>query len=52
MPLRKEVDIGSGDIVSDGDPAALPERAQPLYFRPISVVAKWLDGSTWYFVRR
>jgi len=41
-----------GHIVLDGDPAPLPKGAQPSKFRPISVVAKWLDGSRWYLVGR
>ena len=38
-------------IVLDGEPAPLPQRgtAHP-QFRPISVVAKWLDGSRWHLV--
>ena len=37
--LGMEVGIGPGHIVQDGDPAPLPN------FRPISIVAKWLDAS-------
>jgi len=38
-------------IVLDGDPAP-PEGAQPANFRPMSVVAKWLDGSICHLVGR
>jgi len=45
MPLGMEVGLGPGHIVIDGDPGP-PKGAQPpRNFRPISVVAKWLDGS-------
>jgi len=46
MPLGMEINLGPGDVVSDGV-AAPRERgtAHPPNFRPISVVAKWLDGS-------
>ena len=40
MPLGTEVGLGPGHIVLDGDPAPLPKGAQPLSFRPMSVVAK------------
>jgi len=41
MPLGTEVDLGPGDIVLDGDPAAPTERgsAAPI-FRPMSIVPK------------
>jgi len=38
------VGLGPGDIVSDEDPAPLPQRGTAPNFCPISVVAKWLDG--------
>jgi len=41
MPLRREVDVGPGDIVLDGDPAA-PKGHIPNFW-PISVIAKRLD---------
>jgi len=42
-----------GHIVLDGDPAPPPQRAQPTpNFRPISVVAKWLDGLRCHLVWR
>jgi len=41
MPLGTEVDLGPGDIVLDGDPAAPMERGTAaLAFRLMSVVAK------------
>jgi len=51
MPLGTKVGLGLGDIVLDGDPAYShpfpPQKggtAAP-NFRPMSAVAKWLDGS-------
>jgi len=54
MALGMEVGHRLGHIVLDGDPAPppkgawtqvpLPKGAQPPNFRPMSVVAKWLDG--------
>jgi len=32
MPLGREVDVGPGDIVLDGDPAPSPKEAQPSIF--------------------
>jgi len=42
IPLGTEVDLGPGDIVLDGDPAAPTEKgtAAPSTFRPMSSVAK------------
>jgi len=40
MKLGRQVGLGPGHIVLDGDPAALPKGAQPPNFWPISVVAK------------
>jgi len=54
MPLGTEVGLGAGDIVLDGDPAP-PKRVSQLphtNFRPMSVVAKFLDGSGYYLVWR
>ena len=53
MPLGTEVGLGPVDIVFDGDPAAPPQKGGGTLlpnFRPISVVAKRLDGSrcTWH----
>jgi len=44
VKLGTEVGLGPGNIVLDGDPAQ-PKEAQPPNFRPMSVVAKRLDGS-------
>ena len=43
-----------GDYVLDGHPAPLPKKgAEPLpNFRPISIVAKRLDGSRWHLAWR
>jgi len=51
MPLGVEVAFGPGDSVLDRDPAAL-KGAQPPNFRPMSIVAKRLDGSRCHLVRR
>jgi len=48
-----EVHLGLGHIVLDGDPAPPPKKgAQPPNFRPMSVVAKRLDGSRCHLARR
>ena len=55
MPLGTEVGLGPDDIVLDGDPALpSPKRGQsPLpNFRPMSIVAKLLDGSRWHLAWR
>jgi len=46
--------LGSGHSVLDGDPAPppSPKGAQQTSFRPMSIVAQWLDGSTCHLVRR
>jgi len=48
MPLDMAVNLGPGDFVLDGDPAPLcaikAQAAQPRSFRPMSIVAKQLDG--------
>jgi len=45
MKLSLEVGLGPGHIVLDGDPAPFPQRGTAPNFRPMSVVAKRLDGS-------
>ena len=47
MPLGVVVGLGPGHIVLDGDPAPLPRKGySPLpSFRPMSIVAKRMDGS-------
>jgi len=54
MKLGMQVGLGPGHIVLDGDPAPIPQQAaKPLpNFWPISVVAKWLDGSRCHVVGR
>ena len=46
MALGMEVGLGPNDIVLDGDQAPLPQKGAepPLQFRPMSIVAKQLDG--------
>jgi len=51
MTLRTEVGMGPGHTVFDGDPAILPKGHSP-HFRPISAVAKSLDGSRCHLVGR
>jgi len=42
MPLGKEVGLGPGHIVLDGDPVGIqPPTAAPPDFRPMPIVAKW-----------
>jgi len=50
MPLGMEEGLSPGDFVLDGDPAPLPKNGvEPLpNFRPMSIVAKRLDGSRWH----
>ena len=50
MKLGKQVGLGPGHIVLDGDPA--PKGDTALNFRPMSVVAKRLDGLRWHLIRR
>jgi len=47
MPLGMEVGLGPGHIMLDGNPAHLPQKwpEPPPNFRPMSIVAKRLDGS-------
>ena len=46
MKLGMQVGIGPGHIVLDGDPAPPPQKQDEApNFRPMSIVAKWLDGS-------
>jgi len=55
MALGMEVGLGLGHIVLDGDPAPLLKKlgtAPRPNFRPMSVVAKRLGGSTCHLVRR
>jgi len=57
MPLGKEVGLSPGDFVLDRDPAPFPKRrrnpgAEPPNFRPMSIVAKRLNGSRWHIAWR
>jgi len=52
MPLGKEVGLGPGDIVLDGIQLPPQKGSAAPNFRPISVVAKLLDGLRSYLVRR
>jgi len=53
MKLGMQVGLGPGHIVLDGDPGPPPQRGTaPPNFRPIYVVAKWLDGSRCHLVGR
>jgi len=47
-----QVGLGPCDIVLDGDPAAPPKRGTDPTLRPMSIVAKQLDGSRCSLVRR
>ena len=46
MKLDMQVGFSPGDIVLDGTQLTLPQRGTAPRFRPMSVVAKWLDAST------
>ena len=52
MPLGMELGLSPGDFVFDVDPAPFPKKgAEPLpNFRPMSIVAKRLDGSRCHLV--
>ena len=52
MTLGVRVGLDFCHIVLDGDPAPPPRRGTAPNFRPISVVAKWLDGSRCHLVWR
>ena len=45
MKLGKQVGLGPGHIVLDGDPAPPPQRGTAPNVRPIPVAAKWMHGS-------
>jgi len=51
IALGMEVGLGPGHIVLDGDPL-FPHRCTAPNFRPMSIVAKRLDGSRRHLVRR
>ena len=52
MPLDMEVGLSPGDFVLDRDPAPSPKRGGAPNFRPMSIVAKRLDGSRWHLAWR
>jgi len=52
MPFGMEVRLGPDYIVLDGNPAPPYGAQQRPKFRVVSIVAKWLDGSKCYLVRR
>ena len=53
VPLGMEVGLGPGHILLDGDPAPSMERGTAFpTFRPMSTVAKQLDGSGYHLVQR
>jgi len=55
MKLGKQVGLGPGDIVLDGNPAPSPPKGgggTVPNFRPMSVVAKRLDGLRFHLVWR
>jgi len=51
MALGMVVGLGAGHIVPDGDPAPLPQKGRAPSFRPMSFVAKQLDGSRCHLVQ-
>ena len=51
MSLGTEVNLGPEDVVLDGVAAAPPKRGTALILQPMSVVAKWLDGSKCHLVQ-
>ena len=51
MKLCTQVGLGPGHtLMLDADPGPLPKRGTAPYFRPISVVSKWLDRSRCHLV--
>jgi len=52
MKLGMEVELGPGNIVLDGDPAPPKKGHRTNHFRPMSIVAKRLDGSRCHLVQR
>jgi len=52
MPLGMEVGLSPGDFVFDGDPAPKSGRSPRPNFRPMSIMAKRLDGSRWHLAWR
>jgi len=52
MPFDRKVGLDPSDIVLDRDPAPLPKKGAEPQFRPMSIVAKRLDGSKCHLVQR
>jgi len=53
MKLGMQVGLDPGHILLDGYPSLPPQKGvEPPNFRPISVVAEWLDGSICHLVGR
>ena len=52
MPLRTEVGLSPGHTVLDGAKLRPLKRGTAPTFRPMSIVAKWLNGSRCHLVRR
>ena len=52
MKLGMEVELGPSNIVLDGDPAPPKKGHRTNHFRPMSIVAKRLDGSRCHLVQR
>ena len=52
MPFGREVNLGPGYIVLDGDPSPAKKGRSTPTFWPISIVAKRLDGPRCHLVRR
>jgi len=57
MPLGTEIGLSPGDIVLNGDPPLPPRKKRNGHspypnFRPMSIVAKPLDGSRWHLAWR
>jgi len=50
MPLGTEVGLGPGDFVLHGYPGSTPKGGTAPNFRPMSIVAKRLDGSRCHLV--
>ena len=52
MSLGRKVGFGPGHIVLHGHPPPLPKKGTAPNFRPMSIVAKRLDGSRWQLAWR
>jgi len=53
MPFGTEVGLSPGHILLDGDPAPSPAKGgRAPNFWPMSIVAKWLDGTRCHLVQK